>query len=136
MRPSLTFWWFLLAIVGIAVFYATRPRIGFSGAVEARSSAAYADIHGGVKTALDAFEADTGHYPKGSNGLLELFQQSSGTTNWHGPYFDPPVLPVDPWGKKYLYDCPGKHNTNGYDLFSAGPDGKPGTGDDICSWTE
>ena len=133
MRPSLTSW-VLLAIVGIVLYTLIRPRIG--GNHEARSMAAYADVHGGIKTALDAFDADTGHYPKGSNGLLELFQQSNGTTNWHGPYFNSPVPPVDPWGKKYLYDCPGKHNTNGYDLFSAGPDGKPGTGDDICSWTE
>jgi general secretion pathway protein G len=121
----------LLAILGIAVFYATRPRPGGSGH-GARITAAYADIHGGIKTALDAFHVDTGHYPKGTNGLLELLQQPSGATNWHGPYLD--NLPVDGWGNKFFYDCPGKHDTNGYDLFSAGPDGKPGTDDDIVSW--
>ena len=133
MRDKFTFW-FVLALLGIGVFYAIRPRIGFSGAVEARTTAAYADIHGGIKSALDSFDADTGHYPQGSNGLLELVRQSSGATNWHGPYYDPPVLPVDPWGRKYIYEFPGKHGTNGYDLFSAGPDGKAGTEDDIGSW--
>ena len=135
MRAAITFCLAILAV--LALLYAlVPPKTHGHGGEQGRTKAARGDIHGEIKTALDAFDADTGYYPKGSNGLLELFQQSNGTTNWHGPYFYPPVLPVDPWGHKYIYDCPGKHNTNGYDLFSAGPDGKPGTGDDICSWTE
>ncbi len=93
-----------------------------------------ADIHGGIQSALDAFKADTGSYPKGSNGLLELVQQPAGATNWRGPYLD--KLPNDPWGHKYIYEYPGQHNTNGFDLFSAGPDGKAGTDDDIVNWTK
>ena len=114
------------------LLYAVTPRIG-SYHKMAPSSAAWADIHGGIPTALDAFKVDTGHYPKGTSGLLELVQQQNGTTNWHGPYSRPDML-LDPWGHKYIYVYPGKHNTNGYDLFSAGPDGKPGTGDDIVNW--
>jgi general secretion pathway protein G len=125
----------LLAILGIVVFCAiNRPRLHGGG--PSRPKAAYADIHGGIKTALDAFQVDTGSYPKGSNGLVELVQQPSGTTNWHGPYFDPPKVPIDPWGNKYFYEYPGKHNPNGYDLFSAGPDGKAGTEDDVGNWTK
>jgi general secretion pathway protein G len=99
----------------------------------ARTTAAYADINGGLKSALDAFDKDNGFYPK---DLQDLLQQPSGATNWHGPYFDPPKLLVDPWGNKYIYKYPGKHNPNGYDLFSAGPDSKPGTDDDIVNWTQ
>jgi general secretion pathway protein G len=122
----------VLAILGIVVFYAIKPRVG-SVRPPARATAAHYDIIA-VNSALDAFKVDTGSYPKGSNGLVELVQQSSGATNWHGPYFDPPKLPVDPWGNKYIYEYPGKHNTNGYDLSSAGPDGKAGTEDDIGNW--
>ena len=104
----------------------------FSGSGPARGTAAYADIQGGIKTALDVFHTDTGRYPKGSNNLLELVQQPVGATNWRGPYLE--QVPLDPWGHKYIYEYPGKHITNGYDLFSAGPDGKPGTGDDIVNW--
>lgn len=93
---------------------------------------AIADIRGGIKSALDELKVDTGSYPKGCNGLLELVQQPAGATNWRGPYLD--KLPVDPWGHKYIYEYPGKHNTNGFDLFSTGPDGKPGTDDDIGNW--
>ena len=123
-----------MAILGIIAFlYAIKPRLGSH--TESRP-APLADIHGGIKSALDAFKVDTGAYPKGSNGLLELVHQPIGATNWHGPYFDPPKWPVDPWGNKYIYEYPGKHDTNGYDLFSAGPDGKPGTDDDIVNWTK
>jgi general secretion pathway protein G len=77
---------------------------------------------------------DIGYYPPGTNGLLELVQQSNGATNWQGPYLE--KFPVDPWGNRYTYECPGWHNTNAYDLFSAGPDGRLGTADDIGNWTK
>jgi general secretion pathway protein G len=122
----------LVVILAALAYRLLWPRIGGPGAEEAPTTRAIADIHSGIETALDCFKVDTGHYPKGTNGLVELLQQQSGTTNWHGPYLD--KLPVDPWGSKYIYEYPGRHNTNGYDLFSAGPDGKAGTDDDIGNW--
>ena len=43
-------------------------------------------------------------------------------------------LPKDPWGHDYVYVCPGKHNPNGYDLYSKGKDGIDGTADDQGNW--
>ncbi len=40
----------------------------------------------------------------------------------------------DPWGHKYQYRNPGKHNPSSYDVFSNGPDGVPDTIDDIGNW--
>lgn len=40
----------------------------------------------------------------------------------------------DPWGHKYQYRNPGKHNPSSYDVFSLGPDGVEGTGDDVGNW--
>ena len=37
-------------------------------------------------------------------------------------------------GKRLRYPCPGIHNRDGYDLFSAGTDDKPDTADD--DWGE
>lgn len=96
---------------------------------QARLTAAYTDIHGGIKTALDQYEVDNGFYPK---SLQDLLTQPSNTKNWHGPYLD--KLPVDPWGNAYIYYYPGKHSANSYDLVSMGPDQKEGTDDDITSW--
>ena len=43
-------------------------------------------------------------------------------------------LPTDPWGNEYVYEIPGKHNPDKFDLFSKGPDGKSDTEDDIGNW--
>ncbi len=45
-----------------------------------------------------------------------------------------PEALTDPWGHKYQYRNPGKHNPSGYDIFSSGPDGIDGTNDDIGNW--
>lgn len=37
---------------------------------------------------------------------------------------------LDPWNNKYLYRSPGKNGT-AYDIYSAGPDKKEGTEDDV-----
>lgn len=38
---------------------------------------------------------------------------------------------IDPWGEKYQFRSPGKKNTQGYDIFSMGPDKREGTDDDV-----
>ena len=121
----------VVAIIGILAALVIPKIAGKSEA--ARVTAAQTDIRAGIKSALDQFEIDNGYYPKSLNDLL---QQPNGVKNWHGPYFDPPQLPVDPWGNPYVYVAPGRHNPNGYDLSSVGPDGKAGTDDDIGNWTK
>ncbi|MES2594974.1 MAG: type II secretion system protein GspG [Verrucomicrobiota bacterium] len=37
---------------------------------------------------------------------------------------------LDPWGTKFIYKTPGKGGKP-YDIYSAGPDGKDGTDDDV-----
>ncbi len=85
-----------------------------------------------LESALDAFEVDNGHYPKGSDGLQQLVEQPRDAQNWHGPYVK--EIPLDPWGSAFVYEYPGKHNANGYDLMSPGLDGRVGGDDDITNW--
>jgi general secretion pathway protein G len=115
--------------LAVLIYVLVVPKIGHGRNFPHMS--AQTDIRGGIKAALDAYRMDNGFYPKSLNNLI---QQSSDAKNWRGPYFDPPKVPIDPWGDNYIYEFPGKHNTNGYDLFSAGPDGKEGTKDDIGNW--
>ena len=56
----------------------------------------------------------------GSNALLERPQNEP---KWNGPYLKKDV-PLDPWGKPYLYTAPGERGE--YDLVSLGKDGQPG----------
>ena len=105
----------------------------FSGRTEqARKTAAVSQI-ATFGTALDAYEVDMGSYPQGKSGVSALVQQPREGSGWRGPYLQKEV-PVDPWGNPYIYECPGKNNTTGYDLSSMGPDGRAGTDDDITSW--
>ncbi len=119
----------VVAIIGILAALVIPKIAGKSE--QARETAAMADIKGGIKSALDQYDVDMGTYP---SSLQDLINPPHNSRNWHGPYFDPPTLPQDPWGNPYLYQYPGKHNPTGYDLWSAGPDGKSGTSDDIGNW--
>jgi general secretion pathway protein G len=101
---------------------------------QARVAAAKSDI-ASFKTALGMFEVDNGFFPKGRTGLQDLVAKPNNAQNWRGPYLaDKTTVPLDPWNHAYVYECPGKHSPNTYDLMSMGPDGRIGGDDDICSW--
>lgn len=111
-----------------AIVYPSLAKHG----VRARITATKTQI-GVFRTGLAAFEMDNDHYPQGRNGLLELVQRPRDAKNWRGPYLEGPI-PQDRWGHDFIYECPGKHNPEGYDIASMGPDGILGTQDDITSW--
>lgn len=100
---------------------------------QARITAARTDISR-LEVALDAFEVDTGRYPTNEEALGGLINEPSNVRGWMGPYIRRGV-PNDPWGNPYVYRYPGRHNQNGYDLYSFGPDGREGTEDDIDNWS-
>lgn len=85
-------------------------------------------------TALDTFRLDIGRYPTTEEGLQALRQKPGALERWDGPYLKKD-LPLDPWGKPYIYKSPGDHGP--YDIVSYGADSTPGgEGDnrDITSW--
>lgn len=98
---------------------------------QAKSTAAKSQI-AGISLALNAFEIDNGYYPK-TGSLGALIDQPGDATNWRGPYLEKGI-PLDPWNNAYVYEYPGKHNANGFDLLSMGPDGRAGTDDDVNNW--
>ena len=107
----------------------------FSGrSQQARVAAAETDISN-LETALGLFEVDCGRFPTTEEGLQALIQQPGDLEGWKGSYLTRPNLPRDHWGNHYVYRCPGQHN-NSYDLYSLGPDGQEGGGDDIDNWSE
>jgi general secretion pathway protein G len=93
---------------------------------EAKDKIAQGDLSS-LDTALKLYRLDTGSYPSSDAGLDVLM-----ATSGKGPYLE--RKPLDPWGRKYQYRCPGVHRTTSYDLFSTGRDGKSGTPDDIKNW--
>jgi general secretion pathway protein G len=84
-------------------------------------------------TALDAFRLDVGAYPSAQDGL-EALRRNPGRDTWDGPYL-PKDVPLDPWGRAYVYHSPGEHGD--YDLYSLGADGQEGgekENADVVSW--
>ena len=94
---------------------------------DARTTAAQTQVEL-FGTALDNYRLDNGAYPTTEQGLSALREKPTRApvpTNWRGPYLRKEV-PLDPWGKPYIYRSPGERNASGYDLMSLGRDGKAG----------
>jgi general secretion pathway protein G len=87
-----------------------------------------------LSTALDTFRLDVGRYPSTQEGLDALRTKPGAIERWDGPYLKKD-LPLDPWGKAYVYKSPGEHGS--FDILSYGADGAPGGEEDnrdIASW--
>ncbi len=83
-----------------------------------------------IATALSLFKLDNATLPTTEQGLSALVSK---------PALDPvPLryksggyindLPLDPWGRPYLYLYPGRASEREYDLYTLGADGKTGGG--------
>lgn len=121
----------VVVIIGILAAIVVPKLAGRSE--DARIAAAKADLKT-LAGAIDRYEVDSGRFPTTEQGLAALLVKPSSAPepkNWKGPYIDGRELPKDPWGNPYVYRFPGERNAQGYDLYSAGPDGQPGTEDDI-----
>jgi general secretion pathway protein G len=79
---------------------------------------------GQFEEALQLFALDVSRFPNMTEGLQALVSNPGNLAAWNGPYLAK-GLPLDPWGKPYVYRIPGTHGVE-YDLFSYGPDGVEG----------
>lgn len=124
----------LVVVTIIALFAAlVAPRM-LNKADSARMVAARSQINS-FMTALGSYKLDTGLYPTTEQGLQALRVRPGGMAMWQGPYL-PQEIPLDPWGKPYLYKFPGEHGDEP-DLISYGADAAPGgeaNNADIVSW--
>ncbi len=132
IRGGFTLIELLVVLVIISLLAAlVGPRL-FSKLGKGKQVAAAAQIKL-LEQALDQYRLDVGAYPTTEQGLNAL-QTNPGIENWDGPYLKKGV-PNDPWGRPFLYQCPGSHGE--YDLYSYGRDGSPGgEGEDkeITNW--
>jgi general secretion pathway protein G len=136
-RSGFTLIEILVVIVVIAILATlVAPNI-FQHVGAAKSATAKSQIEM-LGAALDAYRLDNGHYPTTEQGLNALWEKPTidPPANWRAPYLRKPV-PLDPWGRAYVFFSPGQINPNGYDLVTYGEDGKPGgeaEAADITSW--
>ncbi len=119
----------LLVLIILAILAGVVVR-NFTGvSAHAKDTAAKADIST-YRAALTTFEADNSRFPTTEEGLNALVNKPADLDSWKHAYVE--KVNKDPWGKDYIYRCPG---TNGkdYDLLSGGPDGREGGTDDITN---
>lgn len=126
----------VLVIIGLLVSI-VAPNV-LDRADEARVQKVHADF-AAVGTSLKMYRLDNYNYPTGEQGLDALVERPTIDpipSNWKKKgYLD--NLPVDPWGRTYLYLSPAEFSDSDYDLYSLGADGVTGGEDqnaDIGSW--
>ena len=125
----------MLVVVTIIALFAALVLPGmFRRADAARVTAARAQINS-FMTALGAYKLDTGIFPPSELGLQALRARPANVLQWNGPYL-PKEIPMDPWGRPYLYKYPSEHGDEP-EIVSLGADGQPGGEDinaDVVSW--
>jgi general secretion pathway protein G len=123
----------VIIIIGMLAALVGPRLFGKVSVAKQKAAKAQIELFG---TALDTFRLDIGKYPTTEEGLKALREKPSGAEGWQGPYL-PKELPLDPWGRPYIYKSPGEHYE--YDLISYGLDGVEGgegENQDIVSWKD
>jgi general secretion pathway protein G len=115
----------VIVIIGLLAGYVAPRYFAQVGKSEVQVARAQIDS---LEKALDQYRLDLRHYPSPEQGLDALVARPQGEVAWSGPYLKKAV-PVDPWGRAYVYRVPGQKGD--FDLYSFGKDGKAGgTGED------
>ena len=110
----------VVVIIGLLAGFVAPRYFGQVGKSELAVAKAQIDA---LEKALDQYRLDTGRYPPTELGLTALVDKPAAEPKWAGPYLRKAV-PLDPWGKPYLYKAPGEKGD--FDLVSYGKDGQPG----------
>lgn len=121
----------VLLIIGIMAAMVAPSILG--NQEEAQLKKAAVDIQN-LENALEMYKLKTNNFPTTEQGLEALVS---------APTIDPiprnypedgfiKRLPEDPWGNPYGLMNPGEMGK--IDIYSNGPDGTPGTEDDIGNW--
>jgi len=126
----------VLVIMGLLISV-VAPTV-LNRADEARVQKVHADFKS-IETALKIYRLDNYVYPTTEQGLEALVEASSldpEPRNFKaGGYLQ--EVPMDPWGRPYLYLSPGEHGE--VDIYSLGADGLSGGEDqnaDIGNWRD
>jgi general secretion pathway protein G len=122
----------LLEILGVltllaAIITLVAPNV-IKQVQKGQAKTALAQI-GSIKSVINSYYMDNGEYPTTEQGLKALIEAPTIPPipeNWSGPYIAEGKIPKDPWGHDLHYEQPGKHNKNGYDVYTLGSDNKEG----------
>lgn len=131
----------VLAIIGMLAGVAVVALVGTREGAKIDTTKAMLKS---IETALETYNMHIGHYPTEEEGNLTALMTKPSFSNetlaekWRGPYLK--NEPRDSWNNTITYQIQqagtAESTTQGYRLWSNGPDGMDGTEDDIKNWTE
>jgi general secretion pathway protein G len=114
----------ILAVVVILGLIAGTLLVGFSGTFgKAKHELAKSGI-GVIVSKIEVYRIEKNVWPSNDQGLAVL---SDGQAHPGASYYLSPDKLRDPWGRPYLYVCPGPDG-HPYEVISYGADGQPGGG--------
>jgi general secretion pathway protein G len=126
----------VLVIMGLLVSI-VAPNV-LNKADQARVQKVKADFKS-LQTTLKIYRLDNFNYPTSDQGLEALIDKPTVDpvpANWQkNGYLE--EMPLDPWGRAYLYLSPAEYGDGDYDLLTLGADGVTGGEDqnkDLGSW--
>jgi general secretion pathway protein G len=114
-------------LLGAGIYYMTGS-LGYSQEVRIQ-----ADLRT-ISTQLSLYQSMNGFLPTTEQGIKAMVTRPESEPKprqWRQLLTQ---VPRDPWQSDYIYAQPGKHNPNGFDLYSPGQDRKPDTADDMGNW--
>ena len=85
---------------------------------------------------LEMYKLDVGNFPSSEQGLDALINKPADATNWAGPYLKGKKLPLDPWGKPFVYRMPSSRSDHDFDVCSTGAKGETGGAEDTTFCNE
>jgi general secretion pathway protein G len=127
-RAAFTLMEVLLVLVILVVLGSLAVGMFTGAKAKADKNAAQVQVDS-IADQCERYNMDMNQYP---HGFEELMNNPGGpkASEWGGPYLSKEV-PLDPWGNQYQILAPGQRHPDKVDVWSNGPDGQPGTQDDI-----
>lgn len=121
----------VIVIIGLLVGL-VGPRV-FSQLSDAKQRTAKIQIQS-FASGLDLFALDVGRYPTTGESLQALYVKPGNIAGWNGPYLRGNGVPMDPWGRPYLYRSPGQGRP--FEIVSHGASAREDGSTDIVSWRD
>ncbi|MBI5321175.1 type II secretion system major pseudopilin GspG [Bradyrhizobium sp.] len=110
----------VVAILGLLIGLVAPVALRQLGS--ARTSIAQQSIER-LGSILEMYKLDVGTFPTTDQGLQALITRPAAIPRWNGPYIKGDGVPLDAWGRSYLYRSPSPRTGREYDLCSKGPNG-------------
>ena len=119
----------IIALLAGAAIFAMKDQFSVAGDAKVKG-----DINA-FKVGLMTYRAKFGFLPSTEQGLNALVKKPDSEPRPRGAYAPfMNEIPKDPWGMEYMYEYPARRGGDEYDIYSAGPNRKPGDNDDIGNW--